>query len=174
MIASIKNKIAILTSTGLVCGFICLSNAVSPHSNHAEPELCLHEMAPTLNKNGRIDNLDEFFKALVFVESSGRADAVGDRDLDSVSVGCIQIRPIMVREVNRIIKKSGKPLRYRLKDRFDCEKSKAMFMTWYLAYHRESSFETIARNWNGGPRGYKKPSTEGYWAKMQSYAKTNL
>jgi hypothetical protein len=34
-------------------------------------------------------------------------------------------------------------------------------------HHPEGGFETIARNWNGGPRGYKNPRTEHYWAKVQ-------
>ena len=35
-----------------------------------------------------------------------------------------------------------------------------MFYIWENYHHENSSNEIIARNWNGGPRGYKKQSTE--------------
>jgi len=99
---------------------------------------------------------------------------VGDTHLDVPSIGCMQIRPIMVREVNRILKKSGSKKRFKLKDRKDRDKSIQMFNIWADAYHRDSSFEKMARNWNGGPKGYKKPRTEEYWAKVSAYAEVSL
>ena len=38
---------------------------------------------------------------------------------------------------------------------------------WENYHHKISNDEIIARNWNGGPRGYKKQSTEHYWHKVQ-------
>ena len=32
---------------------------------------------------------------------------------------------------------------------------------------KDSDFETIARNWNGGPKGYKRNSTLHYWNKVE-------
>jgi hypothetical protein len=49
-----------------------------------------------------------------------------------------------------------------------------MFNVWANAYHLNSSFEKMARNWNGGPKGYKKTATVHYWAKIAKYAKQNL
>ena len=162
----------IITSILFVSSLTIVESTDRIEFNH--PEICLDQIEIRGKGNGQIDHMDELIEAIIFVESSGREDAIGDAHLGKASVGCIQIRPIMVREVNRILKKSGKALRYRLKDRYSCEKSKAMFMVWHNAYHRDSSFEKIARNWNGGPQGYKKPSTEGYWAKIKTYAKATL
>ena len=52
-------------------------------------------------------HIDNLVNALIYVESRGNDSAVGDRHLDQPSVGVLQIRPIMVREVNRICKRIG-------------------------------------------------------------------
>ena len=111
--------------------------------------------------------VDDLIQALIQVESRGNDSAIGDRHLGEPSIGVLQLRPIMVREVNRILKKQKIEKRYKLKDRFSREKSIEMFMVWKNYHHPEGGFETIARNWNGGPRGYKNPRTEKYWAKVQ-------
>ena len=110
----------------------------------------------------------DLLNALIFVESRGNDSAVGDRHLvGNEAVGALQIRPIMVREVNRICKLIGSHQRFTLKDRFDRDKSIHMFMIWKEFHHRDSSPEKIARNWNGGPKGYKVSRTEKYWLKVE-------
>jgi len=153
----------------------------SPVSKTAELDLVLESTPPPReavqlqsNKNGRIDSRDELITAIIHIESTGNPNAVGDTHLNMPSIGCMQIRPIMVREVNRILKKSGSDKRFKLKDRKDRDKSIEMFNIWADAYHKDSSFEKMARNWNGGPKGYKKPSTEEYWAKVSAYAEVSL
>ena len=111
--------------------------------------------------------VDDLIEALIQVESRGNDSAIGDRHLGEPSIGVLQLRPIMVREVNRILKKQKIEKRYKLKDRFSREKSIEMFMVWKNYHHPEGGFETIARNWNGGPRGYKNKRTQHYWAKVQ-------
>jgi hypothetical protein len=49
-----------------------------------------------------------------------------------------------------------------------------MFNIWADAYHLNSSYEKMARNWNGGPRGYKKAATSHYWNKVINYVTLNL
>ena len=106
--------------------------------------------------------------ALIHVESRGNDSAIGDRHLvGSEAVGALQIRPIMVREVNRILKIKKSDKRYKLKDRFDRNKTIEMFYVWKNYHHKDSNFETIARNWNGGPKGYKRNSTLKYWNKVE-------
>ena len=73
-----------------------------------------------------------------------------------------------------IVKKSGSDERFKMKDRKNRNKSIRMFNIWADAYHKPSSFEKMARNWNGGPKGYKKSKTEKYWTKVKKYAKANL
>ena len=70
--------------------------------------------------NGKIDNREELIEAMAFVESGGNPEVIGDLDLDAPSVGLLQIRPIMVREVNRILKNQGSEKRFRNRDRKKC------------------------------------------------------
>ena len=107
-------------------------------------------------------------EAMIQVESGGNDSIIGDKHIiGGEAVGCLQIRPIMVREVNRICKKIGSHQRFTLKDRFDRDKSIHMFMIWREFHHKDSSPEKIARNWNGGGRGYLNPRTEKYWNKVE-------
>ena len=62
---------------------------------------------------------DAFIRALIHVESRGNTEAVGK----SNDVGILQITPIYVAEVNRILKEK----RYTLEDRTDPDKSIEMF-----------------------------------------------
>ena len=106
--------------------------------------------------------------ALIHVESRGNDSAIGDRHLvGSEAVGALQIRPIMVREVNRILRIQKSDIRFTLKDRFDRTKTIEMFYIWKNYHHKDSDMETIARNWNGGPKGYKRNSTLKYWNKVE-------
>lgn len=105
--------------------------------------------------------------SLIYVESTGNDSCVGDRHLVIPSIGCLQIRPIMVREVNRILKDLGNTTRFKNKDRWSRKKSIQMFYIWKNFHHKESTNEKIARNWNGGPRGYKRKRTLQYWEKVQ-------
>ena len=74
----------------------------------------------------------------------------------------------MVREVNRILRKQGGTFRFKLEDRWDRDKSLEIFHVWREYHHPDSDDETIARNWNGGPKGYKKESTLQYWRKVKN------
>ena len=110
----------------------------------------------------------DLVSALIFVESRGNDSAIGDRHLvGNEAVGALQIRPIMVREVNRILKIQKSDKRFKLKDRYDREKTIEMFYVWKNFHHKDSDFETISRCWNGGGNGYKMKSTIKYWAKVE-------
>lgn len=112
---------------------------------------------------------EDLVSAIILVESRGNDSAIGDRHLvGNEAIGALQIRPIMVREVNRILKLKKAKKHYQLKDRFNREKSIEMFLIWKEFHHKDSDYETIARNWNGGPNGYKKSRTEKYWQKVQN------
>jgi len=124
------------------------------------PYIQTSEQTKTLKTNKPKSLVD----ALILVESAGNPKAFNKKEN---AVGCLQIRPIMVREVNRILRKQKSELRYTKEDRWDCGLSKEMFYIWVNHHHPISNNEMIARNWNGGPRGYKKQSTEHYWNKVQ-------
>ena len=117
--------------------------------------------------------IDDLVNALIYVESRGLDSAIGDKHLDQPSVGVLQIRPIMVREVNRICKRIGSHQRFTLKDRFDRNKSVHMFLIWKEFHHKDSDFEAIARSWNGGPRWRKIDRTKKYWEKVEKQLNNN-
>ena len=101
--------------------------------------------------------------AIIHVESRGDSTAIGD---GGRAVGILQIHPIMVREVNRILEKNGSDVRYTYNDRYSVEKSKEMFYVWKGYYHPNSSYEKIARCWNGGTNGHMFYCTNRYWRKV--------
>lgn len=109
---------------------------------------------------------DLLLEAMIIVESNGNDSCIGDRNLGRPSVGCLQIRPIMVREVNRILRKQKIKKKYTLNDRYSRKKSIEMYYIWRDYHHSEDSDEVIARCWNGGPKGWKKKSTRYYWIKV--------
>ena len=108
--------------------------------------------------------IDTLLVAIMFVES--RLDSTAYAKSEN-AVGILQIRPIMVREVNRVLKKMDKPQRYSQSDRWSSTKSVEMFNIIRDYHHKDSSYETIARCWNGGRRGDKKKSTLVYWERVQ-------
>ncbi len=112
-------------------------------------------------------SFDNLLDAIEWVESRGDADAVGD---NGDAVGAYQIHKIYVDDVNRIlIKALREPTLYSFDHRYDPEYSRMMveiYLSHYGTYERlgrAATLEDMARIHNGGPNGWKKPSTEAYW-----------
>lgn len=97
--------------------------------------------------------------AIIYVESRGDSMAHNKRE---DAVGVLQIRPIMLREVNRLLGYD----KYTLKDRWSKAKSIEMFEV-IREHTTNPTDEKLARNWNGGWNGYKKQSTLKYWNKVK-------
>ncbi|MEK7167757.1 MAG: transglycosylase SLT domain-containing protein, partial [Patescibacteria group bacterium] len=105
---------------------------------------------------------------IISVESGWDSKAVGDQ---GNAVGVAQIWKVVVDDVNRF---SGKAFTYR--DRLDPRKSREMIQIYLDHYAqaykkatgKKAGMETLARIWNGGPDGYKKGKTAGYWQKIKS------
>jgi len=114
------------------------------------------------NEPGR-DFID-IMNAIITVESQGDPKAYAANE---DAVGVLQIRRVMVDDVNRILKRKGSFFRYTYNDRWDEYKSYEMFDIFCDYYNLETA-EEIARGWNGGPRGINKPATLGYWDKVLS------
>ena len=111
-----------------------------------------------------IPKQDKLIDAIIYVESRGNTLA---HNILEDAVGCLQIRPIMVREVNRLLAKNNILKVYTLADRWNKTKSIEMFNV--IKNHTiDPSNEKLARNWNGGWNGYKKPSTLKYWHKVKA------
>lgn len=113
---------------------------------------------------------DSFVAAVIQVESRGNDNAYCPKE---DAVGCLQIRPIMVREVNRILKLNNIQMRYTLNDRWSRVRSLEMFEIMAEEVEccdgltRLEFYEIVARKWNGGHRGHKKRSTKKYWKKVK-------
>ncbi len=167
----IKNVIIISTFAVTLTG----SQSINKEDTEVIDNQIVDIIEPEINLiNGKIDNREELIEAMAFVESGGNPATIGDINLGTPSVGLLQIRPIMVREVNRILRKQGLDKRFKNSDRKSGDKSIEMFNIWADAYHLNSSYEKMARNWNGGPKGYKKSATAHYWKKVQNYVTLNL
>lgn len=100
-------------------------------------------------------------KAIATVESNGNPRAVsGDQ------VGLLQIRPIMVKDCNRILEKRGSNKRYTLRDRYSASKSREMFVLYQSHYNPKGNVERSIRLWNGGS-GYSINGTQSYYNKVR-------
>lgn len=109
-------------------------------------------------------NRERLIDAIMYVESRYNTEAYCKRE---DAAGVLQIRPIMVREVNRILRLSDSDKRFTNEDRWSRDKSVEMFNI-YADYHLPSgTSEQIARAWNGGPKGHKRSSTIKYWNKVK-------
>jgi hypothetical protein len=95
---------------------------------------------------------------LIQIESEGKHDAVGDR---GSAIGVLQIRPIMVKEVNRLIGYK----KYHQQDRWDSIKSVEMFIDFQELTNPDWDEELAVRRWNGGIRGENNPKTNYHYQK---------
>ena len=107
---------------------------------------------------------EDLIEAIMEVESNGNPNAYNE---GSGATGCMQIMPIMVNEVNRICKLTKTDLYFYPKDRWDCDKSKEMFMIWKNYHHENSDAETISRHWWGGPKYGEEDCSEFYWDRVK-------
>ena len=107
--------------------------------------------------------IDTLLNAVMAVESNFDTMAYNSKEN---AAGVLQIRPIMVREVNRLLGED----KYTLKDRWSKEKSIEMFNV-IRSHLKGATDEEIARTWNGGYNGHKKQSTLKYWNKVKKQFK---
>ena len=120
---------------------------------------------------------NDFVSAVIYVESRGNDSAYNTKE---DAAGCLQIRPIMVREINRKLRKWNAPFRYTLDDRWNREKSIEMFeiMAEQIPCCEDQEFmefaEVVARKWNGGGRGHLKESTLPYWERIKNQLNNKL
>ena len=113
----------------------------------------------TTSSMGVVRGIPNLIDAIIYVESRGNTKA---HNIKEDAVGCLQIRPIMLREVNRLLGYN----KYKLADRWSKAKSIEMFNV--IKQHTTNpTNEKLARNWNGGWNGYKKKSTLKYWYKVK-------
>jgi len=107
------------------------------------------------------DDVIDLFSAVIWVESRSTLDddIVKTVNGSEQARGPAQIRPIMVKDVNRIMGDTE----FTLDDCFRVDKSFDAFVIYTRHYYPDGSLEDWARAWNGGPRGPDKEATVKYW-----------
>ena len=110
--------------------------------------------------------IDTLLNAVMAVESNFDSMAYNSKEN---AAGVLQIRPIMVREVNRLLGED----KYTLKDRWSKAKSIEMFNV-IRSHLKGATDEEIARTWNGGYNGKNIPQTMQYWNKVKKYTLNNI
>ena len=108
-------------------------------------------------------NLTNLISALIAVESSGNDLAIGDQGR---AIGPLQIHRAVVVDVNRF---TGS--HYRHQDMTNRAAARAVCQAYLEHYGRGATTEQLARRWNGGPTGDRKPATLPYWRKVQQEMK---
>ena len=111
-------------------------------------------------------DLNRLITAIATVESELNEKAVsGD------CVGYLQIRPLLVKECNNILKKKNSKKHYSLSDRFSKKKSIEMFYLIQEKFNPSHNVERALWVWNAGPYAKKRPTK--YINKvMKEYHKT--
>ena len=125
--------------------------------------LFIYLFQPTSSFDGVVRG-NTLVDAVMYVESRNNPNAWNKRE---DACGVLQIRPIMINDVNRIISKKNIPKVYTLADRWNKTKSIEIFYIIQEYYSPNGTPERIARVWNGGPNGHKKPQTLAYWHKVK-------
>jgi len=113
------------------------------------------------------------WKAICTVESGGAPDAYNRKER---AAGIAQIRPVCLRDVNRIARLRGVDDRFTGADRRDPDAARRMWVLYLEHYGkayarrtgRPPTPEVYARIWNGGPVGWRKRSTRGYWRRVRA------
>lgn len=113
-------------------------------------------------------NLFQLFAVLAVVESGGDPACVGD---NGEAYGIYQIHECVITDVNNHYR-----VNYKHADAFD-PKTAAVIANFYLDIYatperlgHAPTVEDCARIWNGGPNGYKKKATLGYWKRFREVA----
>ena len=91
--------------------------------------------------------------ALIQIESGGNDLAKGRHG----ELGALQIKPILVRDVNRIM-----GTHYAHAQVTNRAVSTFIAQSYLAHYGKNLSDESLARIWQGGPKGHRKTSTRAY------------
>jgi hypothetical protein len=129
----------------------CVDVYTEPEVTNTEPNIYELKIKPLI-------------EAMILVESEGNDSAYCKKE---EAVGCLQIRPIMLAECNRILKLQKSSISYDLLDRWSREKSIEIFHIVNQYHNKNATYEEIARFWNGGPKWAEKSATKGYWRKVR-------
>jgi hypothetical protein len=107
----------------------------------------------------------EKLQAIIYVETTEGENRYNPNEPEAV--GLLQIWPIMIDDVNRILGYQ----KYQLSDRLSDKKSIEIFWIFQNHYNPSHNFEAMARTWNSGPDGMRETNSLNYYelAKYQLY-----
>ena len=103
--------------------------------------------------------------ALIAVESSGDPDAIGDNGL---AYGCLQLHAAYVQDAAQFAGET-----WTHEDAFTPALARKIVRAYMARYAtekrlgREPTYSDVARIHNGGPLGFRKSVTDGYWLKVK-------
>ena len=103
---------------------------------------------------------------IIQVESKGNPKAVS-----GLSVGVMQITPVLVSDCNRILRRRRSKKRFSLKDRWSVARSKEMFLIFQSFYNPLNDIERAIRSWNGGSH-FSIKRTQHYFEKVLAIMKS--
>lgn len=121
----------------LMCLLLVLSLSIK-----VNPQAMIRDVSNVVVEDSTRTDWDIFIEALIQVESKGNSKAVGAHN----DVGVLQITPIYVEEVNRIL---GEP-RYSMSCRKDSLKSIEMFEIYQSYYNPNKNISKAIRLHNPG------------------------
>ena len=147
-----------VTAAGVAAGSLLPFDG---NKNTQQPELPI-----SFDKKEKDDinsNLENFIKAIHQVESGGKLGAiVGD---NGRALGPFQIHKRYWADV-------APQIGGRYQDVTDFNYAKKVMIAYFLKYAKDAlhnkDWEKLAKIHNGGPKGYKKASTEKYWQKVKA------
>ncbi len=149
-------RIALLSSLGVLAVMTVTMQVQTKHVSVQAANVQSHQ------------SLSSLYKAVCAVESSNSTNPMSKRELPSGELGEAQIRPCVIEDL-----KLFRDMEYSKQDRLNPVKSFEIFdaytRLWIQRRNLEDTYENRARIWNGGPTGYRKEATLGYWAKVQSH-----
>ena len=159
-----KPRQFILLEVLLFCFFIISVYAIKQSNKEQTQQLEDLIFELVVNDTNKIDihivDWHLFTTALMKVESDHSTTIVGKND----DAGVLQITPIYVKEVNRILGQQ----KYSLADRFDKYKSIEMFEVMNSKYNPEKSFYKAMRIHNpNAPESYRKAILNEYYKLKQ-------
>lgn len=102
-------------------------------------------------------NPQAVLQAMIYIESGNKGNEAYNPN-EPQAVGVLQIWPIFVEDINRIVGYE----KYSLNDRLDENKSIEMFWIYQKYYNPEMDTDKMCRIWCGGPDGCEQDSTLEY------------
>ncbi|MGE0258612.1 MAG: TIGR02594 family protein [Alphaproteobacteria bacterium] len=111
----------------------------------------------------------KLINALIQVESQGNDNAIGDTHLTNKAFGCLQIRLPVCIDVNRRFSTNIAPEQMLGNRPLSIDTFEKYMLIWATRQRigRAVTDQDRARIWNGGPNGFQRDSTLGYWDKVR-------